>query len=196
MKSPLELLKDQQDMEDHFRKRTAEHVGRVKANAAKCAAAFPDIGPALLEQVSIHDDTKYNFPEFFPYLHITWKYKKEADGEVYEPPADMAEKMHGATVHHVRHNKHHPEYWDPDFDENSLDPKDRDGVPERMVNGQMMDRVSIAEMVCDWIAMSLEKSGKPDATAWANMNINKRWKFTDQQVYWIWEFHEFFKNEI
>lgn len=194
MKSPLELLKIQNEMETHFRARTMAHIGKVQTCAAQLANGFPTIGLDLMRQVAYHDETKFAFPEFFPYLHITWKYKMEAEGEIYEPPQETLDKMHEATMHHIRRNKHHPEFHDPNFDESMLSKGDRDSVPAKMVNAMKMDRVSIAEMVCDWVAMSQEKFNRNDATEWANMNINKRWKFTEEQVEWIWEFHEFFQK--
>lgn len=194
MKSPLELLKIQNEMESHFRARTMAHIGRVQTNAAKLANGFPEVGLDLMRQVADHDASKFDFPEFFPYLHITWKYKMEAEGKTYDPPQSELDKMHNATSHHITWNKHHPEFHDSEFDPEMLNKADRDSVPAKMVNGQKMDLVSLAEMVCDWVAMSQEKAGNNDASAWIEMNVNKRWKFTDQQVEWIHKFHNFFQT--
>jgi len=56
----------------------------------------------------------------------------------------------------------------------------RDAVPDTMVNATAMPDVYIAEMCADWMAMSEELSSRPQD--WADMNVNVRWKFTDEQV--------------
>jgi len=183
------------DMKQHFEKRTKEHINRVIKNCLFLQKKFKDIGNELMSQVINHDESKFSEPEYTPYLHITHKYKLSAEGVTYEPPSGMIEKMHEATVHHVTNNKHHPEYWDDGFDENSLSSEDRDGIPEKMVDGTKMDRVCIAEMCCDWVSMSQERSNSNSAHKWAEQNINKRWKFTDDQVSWINEFLDFLSTQ-
>lgn len=190
----IDILKEAQQMKDHFRSRTMQHIGRVKENARQLANEFPDIGTELLKQVSGHDDSKFEDPEYKPYLHISWKYKVADEGGEYNPPQEILDSMHEATMHHILNNKHHPEFHDEGFDSRSLSKADRDSVPEKMVDAQLMDKVSIAEMVCDWVAMSQEKSGNNDASDWIEMNVNKRWKFTEQQVIWIHMYHGFFQK--
>jgi len=48
-----------------------------------------------------------------------------------------------------------------------------------MVDAMKMDNLDIAEMVCDWCAMSEERGNTP--MQWADKNVNVRWKFTDEQ---------------
>ena len=176
------------DKTSFFLARTRAHIGRVNRNVKIIAEEHPDIAGALLEQVKIHDQTKFEPPEYAPYLEITWSYKCKAEGVPYEVAPEMQAAMNRATMHHITHNKHHPEYWDPGFDPNKFNQTDRDAVPDEMVDGTAMDQVSIAEMCCDWVAMAQEKQGSNSAHGWADMNVNKRWRFTDEQVAWVYEY--------
>jgi hypothetical protein len=169
------------EMYEFFIKRTNQHVGRVQANAKILEDTVPEL-KGLVEQTSKHDDTKYKEPELIPYIYLTWKYKKQAEGGEYTPPSGMGERIRAATEHHILSNKHHPEYWDDNYDSSMLNSKDRDSVPVAMVDGTKMDDISIAEQCADWCAMSIEKDGSNSAHGWAKMNINKRWKFTEDQV--------------
>ena len=42
-----------------------------------------------------------------------------------------------------------------------------------------MTHIDIAEMICDWMAISQERN--TDIFKWAKDNINIRWKFTNKQ---------------
>ena len=88
--------------------------------------------------------------------------------------------MHEATYHHVKHNKHHPEYWDNTTTLESINPKDRDKKPEKPVDATKMPLNYVAVMVADWLAMSEEK--KTSVKDWISNNVNKRWIFTPKQV--------------
>lgn len=46
---------------------------------------------------------------------------------------------------------------------------------------------AIAEMVCDQSAVSQER-GTSSTKEQADANINIRWKFTDEQIKWIYNF--------
>lgn len=175
----------EEKMREHFEKRTKEHINRVFRNALHLVKTYPELSSTLLMQATEHDDSKFLEPEFTPYLHISWKYKVEGEGGKYEPSADIMEGMHEATVHHIRNNKHHPEYWDEGFDGKKFE---RDAPVQEIVDGTKMDRTSVAEMCCDWTSMSQELEGSNSAHSWAEKVINKRFAFTDEQIVWINDF--------
>jgi len=58
---------------------------------------------------------------------------------------------------------------------------------DEMIDGTKMDKASLAEMVADWQAVSQER-GTNSAKEWGDKNINKRWKFSDDQVELIYQF--------
>ncbi len=129
----------------------------------------------------MHDDSKWEDPEYTPYVWLTWRYKCKDDGIELELPDGMDERIQKATWHHITVNKHHPEYWDDNASfESNLNSKDRDKPPENPVDATKMDDISLAEMVCDWNAMGLERGNT--AESWADKNVNVRWLFTDDQV--------------
>jgi hypothetical protein len=187
MKKFVELVESEntmmKEMEAHFNKRTAEHIGRVQKYAKKIADYKPSLG-AIVEQASVHDASKYKDPEVEPYKHITWQYKMKQDGGSYNPPKDLSDKMTEASNHHVTSNRHHPEFHQ-ERKAGLINREDRDKPPAEMVDGTKMNDVDIAEMVADWMAMSEELN---DSTkVWADKNVNKRWKFTDKQKDLIYE---------
>ena len=165
------------EMKDFFDKRTNKHVSLVQKFAAKIADKFPELS-AVVEQANIHDESKYKSPEYEPYLYITWQYKQRDAGKEYNIPDHIDDSA--ATLHHITHNSHHPEFHDPDADEKSLNKKDRDALPDKMTDATKMPDIDVAEMVADWCAMSEEKGGIPKE--WAEKVIGKRWKFSKHQT--------------
>jgi hypothetical protein len=93
--------------------------------------------------------------------------------------------MQAATFHHCKTNMHHPEFWDMNATEKSINPNDRDKAPDEMVDGTKMMLNSVASMVADWCAMSEEKKTCP--YDWAKQNVNKRWRFDPEQVKLIYD---------
>lgn len=71
---------------------------------------------------------------------------------------ESEEKFRAAHKQHVSTNKHHPEAWP-------------DGI-------HSMDRLHIAEMVCDWAARSQEFG--TDLRVWVKEKATKRFDFTFQ----------------
>ena len=171
-------------MQDWFDKRTKQHIERVQKYCKKIEEFDPERFKGLVEQGSTHDASKYKDPEVDPYLYISWQYKCKDDGVDYEPPEDMEEKMSKATEHHVKNNRHHPEFHSDD-DVDFINREDRDKPPEKKIDATKMKVVDIAEMCADWMAMSEEKGGKPKE--WADKNVNVRWKFSDDQKDLIYE---------
>lgn len=165
------------EMKDFFDKRTRKHIDLVKKYAQKIADINPDLS-GVVEQASTHDDSKYEEPEHTPYLYITWDYKCKDEGKDFQIPDGI--KDNDATLHHIKHNRHHPEFHDEGSGESSLNRNNRDEAPERATDAFKMTDIDIAEMVADWCAMSEEKGNSPQS--WADKNVNKRWNFNDKQV--------------
>jgi len=166
------------DMEEHFISRTYNHIKRVR----KFIKQLPDMDDDEKRKRMVeHDSSKFEEPEFGPYVWLTWKYKCQEDGtdfQSFNPPADIEERMKEATEHHITKNTHHPEYWSPDKSD-LTNPDDRD-KPQRLIDASSMGDYDIQEMVCDWCSVSEEKDTDP--REWAKANIGVRWDFTDHQI--------------
>lgn len=177
-------IKDQltDEMVAHCHRRTNDHIDSVKEYASKLYDEYP----ILKTQLVNHDQTKFVVPEYVPYIFTTWNYKCKDDGVSFEVPDQIKNRMTEATFHHIKNNKHHPEFHDKECVNSScLNTEDRDKPPEEMVDGTLMDEISIIEMCADWCAVSHERKTNP--FDWAKMNINVRWKFTDDQESLIYD---------
>lgn len=172
-----EILKSKitDEMIDWFNERTNRHIDLVKEYCKKLEVMDKKY-VGLAEIGKNHDASKFVDPERIPYIYITWKYKCEDDNKEFDVPEDIKKKMTEATEHHVKNNMHHPEFYCDDKD--VINSKDRD-KPKKLIDCTKMPELSIAEMVCDWLAMSQEKGTDPNK--WADDNINKRWKFNGKQ---------------
>ena len=178
----MKLNKLHNDMEDFFEIRTKRHIDLVQKYADKIANVHEDLA-GVVDQASTHDASKYESPEYEPYLYITWDYKCKDEGKDFKIPDDINDNA--ATLHHIQSNRHHPEFHDKESSDRSLNRDNRDAVPEKATDASGMSDIDIAEMVADWCAMSEEKGGNPKD--WADKNVNKRWNFTDDQVKLIYE---------
>jgi hypothetical protein len=165
----------------HFLDRTDRHVRGVQQACARLVASFPDLGP-LLKRAQRHDASKYEEPERTPYIWLIWRYKCKDDGMPCVLPAGMEAQIAQATVHHILGNAHHPESHQGRVAD-LLNPADRDMPPGEVVDATGMGRLDIAEMVADWASMGAERGNT--VRAWADRNVNVRWRFTPQQVRWI-----------
>lgn len=125
-----------------------------------------------------HDLDKQEHPLLIPYILIDWSYKLKAEGK---EGLEYTDDMHEATYIHITTNKHHPEYW---ADEVFLNKENRD-EPSETVDATKMPLNYVMYMCCDWCAVSEERGSSP--FEWANKNINVRWKFTDEQIDFIYD---------
>lgn len=175
------------EMVDFFNKRTNNHIELVRKYCKKIEEYNNDKFSGLIESGKIHDQSKLENPEKEPYIWITWQYKCKDNGEKFEIPENIKEKMSKATEHHVKNNKHHPESHQ-EKEVNLINREDRDKPPKEMVDATKMTDLDIGEMVADWLAMSDEKKTNPND--WAKKNINIRWKFTKEQESLIYELIE------
>lgn len=162
-----------QEMRDAFITRTKQHIYRVVKFADK-----------LKLDVLDHDQSKFDEPEMTPYILINWRYKLKDEGVDLQFPPEIDNQLNQATLHHIKFNKHHPEYWDKEVTMKNLNQKDRDAVPEKMVDATQMPRRAIQEMCCDWCAMSEERNNSP--YEWADKVIGTRFKFTPHQIFLIY----------
>jgi hypothetical protein len=168
-----------------FEERTKAHIDKVKLNAQALVDAGA-IGQELLDQVSTHDDSKLVPPERDTYIDITWMYRCKRENVPFEISSDLERRMAEATVHHIKNNRHHPEFWAQSA---LINHQERDAPPlDGPVDASTMDAVSLAEMVCDWVAVAQEKLNTSSAHEWADSNIGNRWEFTEEQQALIYEF--------
>ena len=162
------------EMKAFFWKRTNEHIDRVQKNAQKLYETFKYRG--LLAQALLHDQSKLLPPELTLYIVLTWKYKCKQEKVEFFVSNSIDKKIQEAAFHHVKSNRHHPEFHDLTFNAPS----------DKIINATLMPDVDIAEMVCDWVAMSQELNTDP--FEWAKNNVNNRWKFTAKQEALIYNF--------
>jgi len=162
---------DYDKMKKHFDERTNKHIELVKLYWGK----LKDNSIKILD----HDQSKHNEPEYTPYIYITWKYRMDREKVPYEIPTNMKEKCHNATFHHVKNNKHHPEYWDNKSIDNPINYDNRDNPSDIVVDATRMPEIYLKEMCADWCAVSNERKSNP--FDWAKLNINIRWIFTNEQ---------------
>lgn len=177
------------EMAEWFKKRTSRHINLVKEYCRQIENYDPNRFKGLCEQAKNHDQSKFEDPEHTPYVYITWDYKCKEDGNKFEVPENIKDRMNEATQHHVsnENNKHHPECYSPQKVD-LINRSDRDKPPEKIVDATKMPVLSLAEMVADWLSMSIEKKSNPKQ--WANKNVNVRWKFSDEQKDMIYELIE------
>jgi len=178
---------DKKEMYDWFEKRTNKHIELVRKYCKKIAD-YDNKFEGLIERGKIHDQSKFESPEYEPYVYISWKYKCKDDGEEFEAPENMEDRMDEATEHHVNNksNKHHPESHSEQ--KGCINKKDRDKPPENAIDATKMSDLDIGEMMADWLSMSEEKGTSPKK--WADDNVDKRWKFTKEHKDLIYELIE------
>ena len=125
-----------------------QHIGGVK----KAYERFKDVLltesdltvedlTALDNQIELHDMSKYEDEEFYPYLYHFYPSEAGADDEV---------AYDRAWNHHQKHNPHHWQYWILQKDSGKQVLLD---MPENYV----------IEMLCDWMSFSLKN---PESTAY------------------------------
>ena len=110
----------------------------------------------LIERSRTHDASKFQEPEYTPYLWITESYRCKRLNIPFKYPQGIETETKIATEHHVMHNSHHPEYHG---DINT------------------MPLVDIIEMVCDWAGMAEELHQGTSARPWAEKTIGTKWRF-------------------
>jgi len=158
------------EMTDWFYKRTYHHVDLVE----KYINIYYDgkVPYNLLDNG--HDESKFEEPEFTPYVIITWDYRCKEHGIPFIVPNNIKEDLNKATLHHIKSNRHHPEYWvERETELLSRDNRDSADIPTIHIEDMPID--ALVEMCADWCAMSEEKGNTP--FDWYNKVIGVRWDF-------------------
>jgi hypothetical protein len=164
------------EMLQHYITRTSRHIELVQSAADMIVTALPHF-KELSRTSAVHDKSKFLEPEFEPYIWLTWQYKCKDDKVECVLPVGMKDLINQATLHHIRNNPHHPEYWVKDF-QNNLDPNNRDKAVAA-VDATRMGDIALAEMVADWVAMGRER-GNP-ARQWYDSVNSSRFIFSREQ---------------
>jgi len=165
----IKISETQKEKKDFFVKRTNEHIERVQ-NASKKIVDKHKEYKDLLEQVKDHDSSKFKEPEMTPYIELTWRKK---DGK----KSESTKEINDATIFHVKHNMHHPEYHSDD--KANIDSTNRDDSIE-CISAKNMDDISVAEMIADWQAVE-EELGTNATREWFNKKKDIRWSFSKKQ---------------
>ena len=166
----IKISETQKEKKDFFKKRTNKHIKRVQDVSKKIVDEYEEY-KELLEQVKNHDDSKFKEPELTPYIELTWLKEQNKD---YDGGRDIEK----ATLHHIKNNKHHPEYHLEDKSEANISSENRD-ESDKCIDAKNMDDISVAEMVADWQAMAEELGGS--AREWYDDVKDVRWSFSKKQ---------------
>lgn len=173
----LDILKlineEQQDIKSYFIKKIKNHIRLVQDYARLIEQEFPE-AKGLSQIAKSHDASKLVEPSLTPYSHITWRDREKHKGRQYIIPDDIDDTA--AVEHHVKTNKHHPEYWTDQI--NTIHPENRHKI-QKLIDATKMSDMAIFEMCADWMAVSEEVNSNPKD--WGRKNINLRWKFSKRQ---------------
>lgn len=149
-----------------YERRTNEHLARVHRCLALLAVGSDD-GEKLLERGRVHDASKFGPEERIPYVWLTEFHRCRRNGETFEYPAGVAERVERAIQHHVTTNRHHAEFH-ADLNE--------------------MSDIDLIEMVCDWTAMAQEFAPNGNsARGWADKTIGQRLAFNAEKTRLIYQ---------
>src|SRR5436189_4472172 len=129
---PIDPIEPTPEMLAFYERRTNEHIERVR-RCLTLLAAVTEYGEELIERAKVHDASKFGAEERIPYVWLTEYHRCRRNGKSFEYPEGIAEKVKQAINHHVKSNRHHPEFH--------ADLND-------------MSNVDLIEMVCDWTAMA------------------------------------------
>jgi hypothetical protein len=126
-------------------------------------------------QASNHDYSKFQEPELTPYIVLTQYYALKQKGIELKTDDSIRDRIRNAVFHHLKNNSHHPEYWD-----NNIQPLTKGERSKQVVNATTMPVIDLAEMVCDWKAMSQELNDSVEE--FAKSVIGKKFIFSPEQV--------------
>lgn len=158
-----------------YERRTNEHIERVR-KCLRLLAAVTNCGEALIERAKVHDASKFGPEERIPYVWLTEYHRRRKDGEPFEYPEGVAEQVKLAIHHHMKANRHHPEFH---------------------ANPNDMSDVDLIEMVCDWTAMAQEfGQGGGSAREWADKTVGKRVAFDADKRRFVYQMIEELDRQI
>lgn len=145
------------DYEQGFRDRTNKHIALVNKYANKLGLKYPN-----------HDKDKLD-TLYKGYINL-FKSQSELLTEEEEKLVDAFTYIHVVT------NEHHPEYWTDDV---LIGFTRKNPIPNGPIDVSKMPFQYIAEMCCDWCAVSEEMGNTP--FEWFDKINQKRWKFSENQ---------------
>ncbi len=187
----MEITKE---MKTHFEKRLKRHKDSFEFFHFHYSCVSDFLEPLDLtykeplsygeETPSNHDSSKLIEPEYTPYILITWEYYCKRKGIPFEVDFITRDSMIEATEHHIRNNRHHPEFWVTQTDQDFINKLNRD-KPVKLLNASKMPKKHIVEMCADWCSVSLERGNTP--MEWAEKNIGVRWKFGKEKEDFIYK---------
>jgi len=153
-------------MVDFYERRTKEHIDRVRA-CISLLAPLVEFAVELIARGAVHDVSKFGEEERIPYIWLTEFHRCRCNGTAFSYPPGMQSQVDEAIAHHMRSNRHHPEFH--------ADPND-------------MTMTDLTEMVCDWTAMAIE-FGQEDGSArsWADRTIGSRVHFNQENRAFIYK---------
>ena len=155
-----------ESMVKFFDKRMKEHIERVSKNLnVLITLDLSELNSDKLRRRAInHDLSKYGVDEKEQYVWLTEFHRCKSEHIPFKYPEGIEKKVDKASLHHIRNNRHHPEFHNSPFD---------------------MTNEDLAEMVCDHCAMSQELGNS--LIKWEKNVINKKWKFSEDQTKLIWK---------
>jgi len=179
-------------MKDFFFMRTENHINSVINYIQKFLSKSSEYlvdSYFLNDKFHEHDLSKYLRDEISPYVLVTWNYHCKDCGLDFYIPDYLKNAMRVATEHHIRENPHHPEYWCSNKYDRDLIAKDErdkfDPNSMQIVDATSMPTQYLIEMCADWCATGQERRNTP--FEWTDKVINHRWKFSEQQVDFIYK---------
>lgn len=162
----------------NYLKRTKAHIERVRLNCKRIADAnLPEVKDdcdcglcsfcnglittkdEIIKMGQDHDASKFQEPEFVPYIYMNEFYRCKQNGKDFTYPKGIKDRVDEAWLHHCKNNRHHVEFHDKLSDMTPLD---------------------LAEMVADWAAMSQELNNS--LIKWKNNFIEKHAGFSEEQL--------------
>ena len=156
-KNIYDKQKNFQDYLDNHRKLVAKYARKLLKRGK--------ISKELCSRIEqFHDLSKLQEPEYTAYCNRKW-IEKTTGKDLYQ---EMDDEVKNAIVHHVKTNRHHPEYWSDDYRGFSTnDPCHIFNMPED----------AVIEMICDWSAMGEQYHNT--ARKWFDKTNNTRWIFDE-----------------
>lgn len=141
------------EMVAFYEKRTRDHIARV-AHCLSVMSGVTEYGDELEVRAKWHDASKFGEKERVAYIWITEYHRRRRNGESFSYPDGVEGLVKKAIDHHLRTNRHHPEFH---------------------ANPNDMSDVDLIEMVCDWTAVSQEfGQDNGSAMGWADKTIGRR----------------------
>jgi hypothetical protein len=169
---------------NNFKIRLSKHIYYVQMFCNKLSNFLDkDTNEKLFKSVINHDKSKFESPEFGPYVLLNWSQKCKRENKEFNLSKEDNDDIIEATLHHIKNNAHHPEYWSEDKTKANLSSTNRDNSIE-CINAFNMPKEAIAEMLCDWAAMSFELKTNT-IKEWYNKVKDVRWSFSKEQEKFI-----------